>query len=173
MANDYKELLNAIYGKWRWDNYLYEFDKETAYAQAVSRELAEKLTPVNVDIRRSIKKVIFNDPATIVYWFDGTKTVVKAENEDYDPEKGLAMCICKKVLGNKGNYYEVFKKWLPEESESDRSLKERIKNLSKPATFTFELKSIKADLLNKLTGINDKCVLGFDLAGTMEEKKDE
>lgn len=28
-----------------------------------------------------IKDVIFNDPATIVYWADGTKTVVKAENE--------------------------------------------------------------------------------------------
>lgn len=61
-----------------------------------------------------IKKVIFNDPATIVIWFDGTKTIVKAgEGETFDPEKGLAMAISKKMLGNKGNYYEEFKKWLP------------------------------------------------------------
>ena len=40
-----------------------------------------------------IKKVIFNDPATIVLWSDGTKTVVKAEGEPFDPEKGLAMAI--------------------------------------------------------------------------------
>ena len=64
----------------------------------------------NLDIRDAIKNVIFNNPATVVYWTDGTKTVVKAENEDFDPEKGLAMAISKKVLGNKGNYYETFKK---------------------------------------------------------------
>lgn len=58
-----------------------------------------------------IKKVIFNDPATIVFWMDNTKTVVKAENEDFDPEKGLAMAIAKKAFGNKGNYFNEIKKW--------------------------------------------------------------
>ena len=65
---------------------------------------------------KGIKNVIFNPPATIVFWEDGTKTVVKAENEDFDPEKGLAMAIAKKALGtNKShsNYYDEFKKWLP------------------------------------------------------------
>ena len=64
--------------------------------------------------RLEIKKVIFHDPATIVYWADGSKTVVKATNEAYDPEKGLAMAISKRALGDKGNYYEVFKKQLKE-----------------------------------------------------------
>lgn len=59
-----------------------------------------------------INRVIFNDPATIVIWNDGSKTVVKASNESFDPEKGLAMAIAKKALGNKGNYYEVFKKYI-------------------------------------------------------------
>lgn len=64
----------------------------------------------------AIKKVIFNDPATIVFWVDGTKTVVKAQNGDiFDPEKGLTMAISKKALGNKGNYCNELKKWLPEE----------------------------------------------------------
>lgn len=67
--------------------------------------------------RLAIKKVIFNAPATIVFWDDGTKTVVKCENEEYDPEKGLAMAIAKKTLGNQGNYYNQFKKWLPEKEE--------------------------------------------------------
>ena len=56
--------------------------------------------------------VIFNDPATIIIWADGSKTVVKAENEKFDPEKGLAMAISKKVLGNKHDYYEVFKRYV-------------------------------------------------------------
>ena len=62
-----------------------------------------------------IKDVIYNDPATIVFWEDGTKTVVKCKNEKFDPEKGLAMAFSKKMLGNKGNYYNIFKKWLPDE----------------------------------------------------------
>lgn len=47
-----------------------------------------------------ISKVIFNDPATIVMWSDGTKTVVKCgENDIFDPEKGVAMACMKKLLG--------------------------------------------------------------------------
>ena len=77
-----------------------------------------------------IKNVIFNDPATIVFWNDGTKTVVKVNvNEDFDPEKGLAMAISKKMLGNKSNYYNEFKKWLPkEENEEEKVTLEDICN---------------------------------------------
>lgn len=68
-----------------------------------------------------IEKVIFNNPATIVFWSDGTKTVVKCDIYDdiFDEEKGLAMAISKKFLGNKGNYYNEFKKWLPENKEEE------------------------------------------------------
>lgn len=61
-----------------------------------------------------IKNVIFQNPATIVFWSDGTKTVVKAKNEAFDEEKGLAMAISKKVLGNKYAWKDEFRKWLPE-----------------------------------------------------------
>lgn len=63
-----------------------------------------------------ISKVIFNPPATIIIWDDDTKTVVKCgENDTYDAEKGMAMAICKKAFGNKGNYCNIFKQWLPKE----------------------------------------------------------
>lgn len=63
-----------------------------------------------------VKKVIFNDPATIVFWRDGTKTVVKCQKDDkYDKMTGLAMAISKKALGNKGRYYDIFKKWCEED----------------------------------------------------------
>ena len=58
-----------------------------------------------------VERVIFNDPATIVLWADGDKTVVKAQNEPFDPEKGLAMAFMKKALGNTGKYYNEIKKW--------------------------------------------------------------
>ena len=63
----------------------------------------------------AITNVIFNPPATIVFWSDHTKTVVKCDYslEDYDPEKGIAMAISKKMIGdNKYEYYNTFKHWL-------------------------------------------------------------
>ena len=61
----------------------------------------------------TIKDVIFNPPATIVLWMDGTKTVVKDQGEVfYDPEKGMAMAVAKKAFGNQGNYYNQFKKYI-------------------------------------------------------------
>lgn len=62
-----------------------------------------------------IVKVIYNAPATIILWDDQSKTVVTCgEGDIYDPEKGLAMAVAKKYFGNKGRYYEQFKRWLPE-----------------------------------------------------------
>ena len=79
-----------------------------------------------------IEKVIFDNPATIVYWTDGTKTVVRCmENTEvrivdgkkklkilpsdaYNKETGLAMCFAKKAMGNTGDFNEVFKKFIPE-----------------------------------------------------------
>lgn len=66
-----------------------------------------------------ILDVIFNEPATIVFWADGTKTVVKAIYDEFDPEKGLAMAIAKKALGNKGSYYNVIAKWTDEYLEKE------------------------------------------------------
>ena len=65
--------------------------------------------------RPTIERVIFNDPATIVFWSDKSKTVVKCQPGDtFDKELGLAMCIAKKYFGNSGNFNDVFKKWIPE-----------------------------------------------------------
>ena len=60
-----------------------------------------------------IEKVIFDKPATIVYWSDGSKTVVVCQEGDiYDEEKGLAMCVAKKALGNNYAVGGKFKKAL-------------------------------------------------------------
>lgn len=61
-----------------------------------------------------IERVIFHDPATIVYWTDGTKTVVKAHNEKFDKEKGLLAAIAKKVYGNKGSFNNIIKHYVEE-----------------------------------------------------------
>lgn len=62
-----------------------------------------------------VKRVIFNNPATIIYWNDNTKTVVKCQNgEPFDAEKGFALCYLKKLLGNDNTFNKVIKKWVGE-----------------------------------------------------------
>lgn len=89
-----------------------------------------------------IKNVIFNDPATIVFWEDGTKTVVKCQDGDeFDPEKGLAMAIVKKAYGNKGGYCNKLKKWLPKEEPVYTN--HILCGISEPKEFTFTIDSDK------------------------------
>lgn len=45
------------------------------------------------------KRIVHNGPALIVFWEDGTKTVVKCHDEDFDAEKGLAMALARKMWG--------------------------------------------------------------------------
>lgn len=65
----------------------------------------------------SIKKIIYNPPATIVYWGDGTKTVVKCcEADIYDKEKGFAMAVIKKLCGNESApFHKLFKTFAAED----------------------------------------------------------
>ena len=172
----FKELWNDdSYSKlprsYRSDNIdaLLYYIKGPDKSLSTNKETAERSDyMLYYDIRRFIKKVKFNPPATIVFWTDNTKTVVKCKGEDYDPEKGLAMCICKKVLGDKGNYYEVFKKWLPKEEETESDLP---KIAFKPETWTFDLKPIDINkkLFGVLTGTNGKTTIEFK--DTKEESK--
>lgn len=86
----------------------------TIFADAINFFGLNKNTPTVSQF--DISNVIFNEPATIVLWTDGTKTVVKCqEGDEYSKEVGLALCFAKKALGNKGNFNNVFKKWIPEE----------------------------------------------------------
>ncbi len=48
-----------------------------------------------------VEKVIFNEPATIVFWSDKSKTkAVCSKDDKYDAEKGFYICCAKKLFGN-------------------------------------------------------------------------
>ena len=48
-----------------------------------------------------IKEVIYNNPAVVVFWSDGTKTTAKCHPEDtFDTEKGLLLCVVKKLVNS-------------------------------------------------------------------------
>lgn len=153
------------------DALVYGYIKGSDKSPSANKKTTERSNYMPTDIRSLIKKVKFNPPATIVFWTDNTKTVVKCKGEDYDPEKGLAMCICKKVLGDKGNYYEVFKKWLPKEDDSD--VVQKVLEHIKPQTFEFELKPIDINrrLFEVLTGVPGTATIQFDATKKPEPAK--
>ena len=170
----YDDSYNKLPRSYRRDNIdalLYYIKGPDKSPSANKKEMTERSNYMSTDIRRFIKKVKFNPPATIVFWTDNTKTVVKCKGEDYDPEKGLAMCICKKVLGDKGNYYEVFKKWLPKEDDSD--VVQKVLEHIKPQTFEFELKPIDINqrLFEVLTSAPGPATIQFDATKKPEPAK--
>lgn len=76
------------------ENYKFYVDTNTGRRNGATETTT--LTPVAPEIER----VIFNGPATIVFWNDGTKTVVKCmEGEEFDEEKGISMAFMKKLYG--------------------------------------------------------------------------
>ena len=98
---------NGRYHQDALDNARYAAQAQAMYNRTYEKEARAAMSTA------SIKNVIFAPPATIVYWSDGSKTVVKCSEKDaFDPEKGLAMAIAKCCGGNKGSYYKEIQSWV-------------------------------------------------------------
>lgn len=104
-----KNLLNTIYGAYGINSKTLKEENNMCMSKAKDTRV-----PTN-----PIKKVIFNDPATIVFWKDGTKTIVKCqEGAEFDPEKGLAMAISRHYLCDicgLERYDGIFKRYMSKE----------------------------------------------------------
>ena len=95
MRRSYREYIDEFYSSY--------FDNINSLANVSKNELYRSN-------KKLIKRVIFNEPYTIVIWANGEKTIVKAQDgEPYDKEKGLAMCFAKYALGNTCRYFDFFK----------------------------------------------------------------
>lgn len=109
------DLLRDRQGDWRIrkrEESVFDSMRYMHWANCVMEEATKKKEETNMTAA-SIKNVIFAPPATIVYWSDGSKTVVKCSEKDvFDPEKGLAMAIAKRYGGNKGSYYKEIQNWV-------------------------------------------------------------
>lgn len=48
-----------------------------------------------------VKRIIYNDPATVIFWTDGTKTIVKrAKGEKFSKYTAFCAALAKKLYGN-------------------------------------------------------------------------
>lgn len=108
-----------------------EYDSQRIFSDEILAELLndkidEKIQQINKDSKRKLKKVkkdninyftksinqvIFTKKnETIVLWKDGTKTVVVCqEGDEFDREKGFALCIIKYLFGNISEFNNIFK----------------------------------------------------------------
>lgn len=78
--------------------------------------LKEKLTEFAQE--NCVKKIVRNGPATIVFWDDGTKTIVKrAEGTKDDIYMAFCSAFTKKMLGNNSRIKRIIFKNLIEEGE--------------------------------------------------------
>ena len=62
-----------------------------------------------------IQKVVYSDPAVIVFWNDGTKTVSKcSEGDTFNKEFGLLLAVMKKLRSNEF-VHKLISDWVPED----------------------------------------------------------
>lgn len=138
------------------DRYLFAYPKEEKNKSDLIRDAVYAYSQRNVSIttrfeegmKMDIKNVIYNPPATIVFWRDGSKTVVKCKpGEEFQAHVGLAMCIAKKTYGD--SFHKVFKKWVPNEKDLDD--RQRIESIKTTAGAT-HMKFAVRDFIETLNG---------------------
>lgn len=77
-----------------------------AYSIDIIRRTLD-LPPIDL-AKYTPKKIISNYPATIVFWKDGTKTVVKcAAGTDPDLYNAFCAAVCKKIFGSNSHLKKV------------------------------------------------------------------
>ena len=91
---DYKKIGHFVSGAWTTgccsNKYTKSFEQAMAKGEFKAMKYAYK--PL---------KIIYNDPATIVFWRDGTKTVVKRmEKEKFNPYTAFCAALAKKLFGS-------------------------------------------------------------------------
>lgn len=95
------------------NGYKYEWESEPALMNYLSCWYEFEIVDDEDDSPPDVVKVIFNYPATIVFFSDGTKEVVQCRDGDwFDEEKGIAMALLKKAYG-KAYYSKCIRPFLP------------------------------------------------------------
>ena len=110
-----KQILENIRLKRKIDDLTKEDDIHSAYPESTF----------------VIDKVIFNPPATIVFWKDGTKTVVKCkEGEEFSEWAGIALCLAKKRYGP--NFHKIFKAHCSDPDKIEKSARISVSSRGAP-----------------------------------------
>lgn len=92
------------------------YNKTISYVEQVERSVRTLLKGNEMNrnlavnnLIKEIDKVEYKNPHTLIFWKTGEVTHVKAIDEPFDAEKGLAMGLLKYLLGGESDYYDIFK----------------------------------------------------------------
>ncbi len=120
--------------------------------------------PVYVPVILRIDHIKFSGPATIIFWKDGTKTIVKCtEEEEFNCETGIAMATLKKILGSDYvSYKKKVKKIVDEQTKKD------LDTLSKEIA-----ESIKEGRVNKVVEQTKKNLGTLSKEGRVSKDEEE
>lgn len=78
-----------------------------------------------------ITKVLYNNPATVVFWSDGTTTKnICPPDTLYNPDAGLAFCMLRKFMGN-DKMAKLFADWELEDYKEDKNRWVELKDVRK------------------------------------------
>lgn len=99
-----------------------------------------------VKVGMFIKKVIYSDPVTIVFWSDNTKTTCKAQHGDkFNKETGLALCVLKKLVGG-DQVAKLMEDWVVENDVVDlKMLREKEREANKKKVEKPKVQEVKAN----------------------------
>lgn len=101
--NSYANWINHNYTTTLNDSYISVFTEEDN--KSVNKQKEQR----NKKMNKKIKKIILNNPATVIFWNDNSKTVVKCTDGDkYNPLNGIAIAFMKGMLDKKA--YNKLKK---------------------------------------------------------------
>lgn len=104
--NDYFLTRNGKLDFNKFSRFIYLAPMAEAYELEFGFVNQQKLNPDNIE------KVIFNPPATIVFFKDGTKEVVKCSKDDeFDAEMGFAQAMMNIMFGNRSSFKRFIKKY--------------------------------------------------------------
>lgn len=123
-----KNILDDLFGFWdvRPDFATHRVGIDDPFANgwnAAMKYMKDHPAPVSAPPMPTPINVIFNNPATIVYWSDGTKTVVKCQPGDtFSAETGLTTAMLKKYMGNDNTFNRVINYWLKRTGNYNQAL---------------------------------------------------
>lgn len=97
-----------------------------------------------------VEKVIFNQDATIVYFTDGTKTVVKRQSGDaWNKEAGMMAAFSKKLFGNDNTFNKIINRYCSPYYHEDERVQNALEKLAKNMRKFIETEDSRVEYENK------------------------
>ena len=126
------DYLNNTLKDWLWQS------PTTHFIPRVDADYGGTLTTlvdynkvINETGKVYITKVLYNNPATVVFWSDGTTTKnICPPDILYNPDAGLAFCMLRKFMGN-DEMAKLFKDWELKDYKNDKNHYIELKDVRK------------------------------------------